>query len=91
MAGTKTSLYISYDAGDNWSGPCFTNPFATGLIRQRQDVTGLIPVSNGDGSTRLYVAIGTRGCATPVQPDLAKRGSNGVYRLRKSPRPVVLP
>ncbi|HEX6834357.1 MAG TPA: DUF11 domain-containing protein [Rudaea sp.] len=81
FAGTKTSLYISYDAGVNWTGPCFTNAFATGANPQRQDVTGLIPIDNGDGSTRLYVAIGTRGAPTPVQPDLGKRGSNGVYRL----------
>jgi len=90
MAGTKTSLYLSYDGGDNWAGPCFTNPYAlpnnsAGPIAQRQDVTGLIPVSNGDGTTRLYVAIGTRGAATPVQPDLANRGSNGVYRLQQIP------
>jgi uncharacterized repeat protein (TIGR01451 family) len=85
MVGTKTSLYFSYDAGENWAGPCFTNPFATGTNPQRQDVTGLIPVSNGNGSTRLYVAIGTRGAATPVQPDLSKRGSNGVYVLQNIP------
>ena len=90
MAGTKTSLYISYDAGDNWAGPCFTNQYAlpnnaAGPIAQRQDVTGLIPVDNGDGTTRLYVAIGTRGAATPVQADLANRGSNGVYLLPHVP------
>jgi uncharacterized repeat protein (TIGR01451 family) len=90
MAGTKTSLYISYDGGDNWAGPCFTNPYAlpnnpASVTAQRQDVTGLIPVSNGDGTTRLYVAIGTRGAATPVQSDLANRGSNGVYLLPQIP------
>jgi uncharacterized repeat protein (TIGR01451 family) len=85
MAGTKTSIYFSYDSGVNWAGPCFTNPFASGANPQRQDVTGLIPVSNGDGSTRVYVAIGTRGAATPVQPDLGNRGSNGVYVLHQIP------
>ncbi len=84
LAGTKTSLYISHDAGSNWSGPCYTNPYAlpnnpAGPTAQRQDVTGLIPVSNGDGTTRLYVAIGTRGSPTPVQPDLVNNGANGVY------------
>ena len=83
VAGTKTSVYFSYDAGENWVGPCYVNPFATSANRQRQDVTGLVPVSNGDGSTRLYVAIGTRGNATPTQPDIGQNGANGVYRLDK--------
>jgi uncharacterized repeat protein (TIGR01451 family) len=90
MAGTKTSLYLSYDAGSTWNGPCFTNPYAVpnnpaSTTAQRQDVTGLIPVSNGDGTTRLYVAIGTRGSPTPVQPDLVNTGSNGVYKLAVIP------
>ncbi len=85
VVGTKTSVYFSYDAGENWTGPCFVNEFATSTNRQRQDVTGLIPVSNGDGSTRLYVAIGTRGNATPTQPDIGQNGANGVYRLERIP------
>lgn len=85
IVGTKTSVYFSYDAGTNWVGPCYTNPFATSGTPQRQDVTGLVPVSNGDGTTRLYAAIGTRGAATPVQPDLGQTGSNGVYRLGTIP------
>ncbi|MDR3386316.1 MAG: DUF11 domain-containing protein [Rudaea sp.] len=90
LAGTKTSLFMSYDGGANWTGPCFTNPYAlpnnaASTTAQRQDVTGLIPVDNGDGTTRLYVAIGTRGAATPVQPDLVNTGSNGVYVLAKIP------
>ncbi len=84
FAGTKTSLYVSYDAGNNWSGPCYTNQYAlpnnaASTTAQRQDVTGLIPVDNGDGTTRLYVAVGTRGSPTPVQIDLGLTGSNGVY------------
>jgi uncharacterized repeat protein (TIGR01451 family) len=85
VVGTKTSVYFSYDAGENWVGPCYVNEFATSANRQRQDVTGLIPVSNGDGSTRLYVAIGTRGNATPTQPDIGQNGANGVYRLERIP------
>ncbi|WP_165371463.1 DUF11 domain-containing protein [Pseudolysobacter antarcticus] len=85
IAGTKTSVYFSYDAGENWTGPCYTNAYATGGTPQRQDVTGLQAVNNGDGTTRLYVAIGTRGSATPVQSDLDQNGSNGVYRLSAIP------
>lgn len=85
VVGTKTSVFFSYDAGENWAGPCYLNEFATGPNRQRQDVTGLIPVSNGDGTTRLYAAIGTRGNATPTQPDIGQNGANGVYRLDQIP------
>ena len=85
IVGTKTSLYISYDAGQNWTGPCYTNPYAVpnnpaSATAQRQDVTGLLAIDGGGGTTKLYAAIGTRGIPTPVQPDLANFGSNGVYR-----------
>ncbi len=72
---TKTGVFFSYDAGANWSGPCLTNAHAT----QRQDGTGLILHDNG-ASTDVYVAIGTRGQPTPVQPDLDQTGANGIYR-----------
>ena len=78
IAGTKTGVYFSYDAGTNWSGPCYTNAFTSGSGAQRQDTTGLLAVKSGS-ATKLYVAIGTRGSATPVQPDLGKNGANGVY------------
>src|SRR5207253_5026640 len=55
-AGAKTGLYFSYDAGVNWTGPCFTNSFST----QRQDVTGLELSNMGGGNTRIIAAIGTR-------------------------------
>lgn len=74
IAGTKTGLYVSNDAGVNWTGPCYTNAFST----QRQDMTGLAAVNAG-GSTKIYAAVGTRGTATPVQPDLGMNGANGVY------------
>jgi hypothetical protein len=74
IAGTKTGLYVSNDAGVNWAGPCYTNAFST----QRQDMTGLAAV-NVAGATILYAAVGTRGSRTPVQPDLDKNGANGVY------------
>ena len=85
IAGTKTGVYFSYDAGTSWSGPCYTNPYSTGAAPQRQDITGLLPIDNGDGTTRLYAAVGTRGIATPVQPDLGNQGANGVYRLGAMP------
>ncbi|HRQ66080.1 MAG TPA: hypothetical protein PKZ76_14670 [Xanthomonadaceae bacterium] len=76
VVGTKTGLYFSYDGGIDWAGPCFTNPHDS----QRHDITGLKAVDIGDGETWLYAAVGTRGNPTPVQPDLANLGANGVYR-----------
>lgn len=76
VVGTKTGLYFSYNGGTDWSGPCYTNPHAS----QRQDITGLIAVDRGGGASWLYAAVGTRGNPTPVQPDLANLGANGVYR-----------
>jgi len=75
VVGTKTGLYFSYDTGANWAGPCYTNPHSS----QRQDITGLVVTARG-GSSELIVAVGTRGNPTPVQPDLANLGANGVYR-----------
>src|SRR6266702_1234246 len=74
VAGTKQGVYFSYDAGVNWTGPCFTNAFST----QRQDVTGL-ELSNMAGTTRIVAAIGTRGFATTVQDDLGNNGANGLH------------
>ncbi len=79
IASTKTGVYFSYDAGVNWAGPCYTNNFTTGPTTQRQDTTGLLAV-NRTGTTYLYAGVGTRGTATPVQPDLGNNGANGVYR-----------
>ena len=79
IVGAKTGVYFSYDAGVNWTGPCHTNAFAEGASAQRQDTTGLLAVDRG-GSTVLYAGVGVRGLPTPVQPDLAANGANGVYR-----------
>ncbi len=76
VVGTKTGLYFSQDGGAAWSGPCQTNIHDS----QRQDITGLKAVDVGGGETWLYAAVGTRGNPTPVQPDLANLGANGVYR-----------
>ena len=73
--GTKTGLYISYDAAETWTGPCLTNNFTT----QRQDITGLVMRDLGS-TTELIAAIGTRAFETPVQPDLNQNGANGIYR-----------
>jgi hypothetical protein len=75
IVGAKTGVYFSYDGGTNWTGPCLTNSHTD----QRQDTTGLLVHDTGS-STDLYVAIGTRGGATPVQPDLSERGANAVYK-----------
>lgn len=80
VVGTKTGLYVSYDRGEQWVGPCLSNPFGPGSSNpQRQDVTGLLALDRA-GSTTLIAAIGTRGQATPVQPDLDRNGANGIYR-----------
>ena len=75
VVGTKTGLYLSRDAGTSWDGPCYTNEF----LDQRQDVTGLLAIDNGNRTT-LIVAQGTRGHPTPVQSDLDQSGANGIYR-----------
>jgi hypothetical protein len=74
-AGAKTGLYISYDGGVNWTGPCSTNGFNT----QRQDITGLELTDMGGGVTRILAAVGVRGFATTVQFDLGQNGANGIY------------
>jgi hypothetical protein len=76
VAGTKKGLFLSYDGGAGWTGPCLTNGFAG----QRQDTTGLELTNIGGGVTRIVAAVGTRGYATTVQYDLGKNGSNGIYR-----------
>ena len=76
VAGTKTGLYFSYDAGANWTGPCTTNALST----QRQDITGLELTNMGGGITRILAAVGVRGFATTVQVNLDKNGANGLYK-----------
>lgn len=76
IVGTKTGLFVSNNAGVDWTGPCYTNAFSS----QRQDITGLIVQDAGAGAVRVFAAVGTRGLPTTVQPDLANFGANGVYR-----------
>ena len=75
VAGTKTGLYLSYDGGSNWTGPCVTNGFST----MRQDITGL-ELTNVSGTTRILAAVGVRGFATTVQYNLDQNGANGLYK-----------
>jgi hypothetical protein len=75
VAGTKTGLYFSYDAGNNWTGPCTPDNFSS----QRQDITGL-ELSNVGGTTRILAAVGARGIATTVQYNLNQNGANGLYK-----------
>ncbi len=75
IVGAKTGLYISRDGGQNWTGPCLTNPHVT----QRQDITGLVTRAYPD-RTELFAAVGVRGFGTTVQPDLSQNGANGIYR-----------
>ena len=75
LAGTKTGLYLSYDGGENWTGPCLTNAFTS----QRQDITGL-ELSNIGGTTRIVAAVGVRGFSSTVQFNLGQNGANGIYK-----------
>src|SRR5262245_28907774 len=75
LAGTKKGLFISYNGGTAWTGPCSTNGFPT----QRQDITGLELTDMG-ATTRIIAAVGARGFASTVQYDLGNNGANGLYK-----------
>jgi len=75
VVGTKTGLFISYNDGADWTGPCLSNAFAS----QRQDITALELFDNG-ATTGILTGVGTRGAPTPVQPDLGQNGANGIYK-----------
>src|SRR4051812_24753283 len=74
-AGTKKGVFVSYDGGTNWTGPCAPSGFST----QRQDITGLELSNIGSGVTRILAAVGVRGFASTVQYDLGNNGANGIY------------
>jgi hypothetical protein len=76
IVGTKTGVYFSYNAGDDWAGPCLPNPFPN----QRQDITAVLAMTATGGLTDLFVAVGSRGYSTTVQYNLAENGANGIYR-----------
>jgi hypothetical protein len=74
IAGTKTGVFFSYDAGSNWSGPCIPDAFPD----QHQEIYGLIGIDNGTGTT-LYAAVGNPGIPTPRYPGRDLNGANGIY------------
>ena len=76
VAGTKKGIFLSYNGGVDWTGPCVTNSFST----QRHDITGLEISNMGGGVSRIIAAIGPRGFATTVQYDLNQNGANGLYK-----------
>ena len=73
LAGTKKGIFISYNGGVDWTGPCTTNS----LPDQRQDITGLELSDMGGGTTRIIAAVGVRGFATTVQYDLGRTVRTG--------------
>ncbi|HMI99590.1 MAG TPA: hypothetical protein VK488_07150, partial [Gaiellaceae bacterium] len=75
VAGTKKGIFVSYNGGTDWTGPCTVHAFST----QRDDVTGLELSNMGSGVTRIIAAVGVRGFATTVQYDLGMNGGNGLY------------
>ncbi len=80
VAGTKKGIFVSYNGGVDWTGPCTTNGFPT----QRQDITGLELSDMGGGVTRIIAAVGVRGFATTVQYDLGMNGANGLYARERA-------
>jgi hypothetical protein len=67
IAGTKNELYMSYDAGNTWNGPCYTNPYTA---TQRQDNTEIL-VRDMGATSIIYYAVGW------VVENA--NGSNGIY------------
>jgi hypothetical protein len=81
-AGSKTGLYISYNGGNTWSGPCIPDAFPT----QRQDITAVLMHANSTNTaTDIYIAVGARGISTTVQYNLAENGANGIYKSTVPP------
>ncbi|MFL5731642.1 MAG: hypothetical protein ACJ78Q_00455 [Chloroflexia bacterium] len=74
VAGTKTGLFFSYDAGDTWAGPCYTNVFTQ---TQRQDVTEVLLQDHG-ASTTVLAAQGFPNSTGSGGTTFAN-GANGVY------------
>jgi hypothetical protein len=67
LAGTRHGLYVSNDAAETWTGPCFPN---SASATQREPITGLI-LSGTPSSTVVYAAVGDVSAAV--------NGANAVY------------
>jgi hypothetical protein len=76
VASAKNGLFLSYDGGNNWAGPCLPDPYPT----QRQDITAVQLITNTGNITELFVGVGARGYSTTVQVNLAENGANGIYK-----------
>ncbi len=76
VAGTKKGIFISYNGGVDWTGPCSTNAFPA----HRQDITGLELSEHGRrasrGSSRLSASAGSR---RPFSTTSGNNGANGLY------------
>jgi hypothetical protein len=76
IVGAKPGVYMSYNGGDNWVGPCLPDPYP----QQRQDITALVVHTNTTGLSTMFVAVGGRGISTTVQSNLGDNGANGIYK-----------
>ncbi|HVG00269.1 MAG TPA: hypothetical protein VND68_10550, partial [Chloroflexia bacterium] len=74
IAGTKTELWMSYDAGTSWVGPCYTNPYTNTAGDQRQDNTEILLRDEGT-TTTVYYAIGSAFNSAAA----GGNGANGIY------------
>ncbi|MEA2573602.1 MAG: hypothetical protein QOH93_900 [Chloroflexia bacterium] len=74
IAGTKTGFWMSYDMGDNWTGPCYTNPYTATAGNQRQDNTEIVLRDEG-ATTTIYYAVG----AHVNNAVSGGNGANGIY------------
>ena len=54
-------MFVSYNGGVDWTGPCSANGFPT----QRQDITGLELTNMGGGVTRIFAASRRAGLRPP--------------------------
>ncbi|HYP20057.1 MAG TPA: hypothetical protein VEY08_08275, partial [Chloroflexia bacterium] len=94
IAGTKYGFYMSYDAGTNWTGPCFTNPYTQtitisgGQHEVRQDNTEILVRKVNTTTTFIYYAIG--GAFNNLVGG-GTNGANGIYTATLTPTTTGCP
>ncbi|HET6314787.1 MAG TPA: hypothetical protein VFH60_13205, partial [Chloroflexia bacterium] len=94
IAGTKYGFYMSYDAGTNWTGPCFTNPYTQtitisgGQHEVRQDNTEILVRKVNTTTTFIYYAIG--GAFNNLVGG-GTNGANGIYTATLTPATTGCP